>query len=443
MHKLKTLTLLFLTLFLTLPFAACTGESEADEDAETKLPTGDKVPDSLIGDWICEDYITVTFNEDGTGGLTDLTTNTGDVFQYVYQADENAIVVLYLSDMTKETWDIDSFTKNELIIDMQPRNGGKYILEKTIFLLGDEIPSEMLGTWFMADSSRIVFNEDGTGHYYYVGENTTTETTGEWSAFLSSFKFNFAYHMTTTFLEVVIGAELFEWNVETRTNKKLVFTDQDGTSHTCLREWDPYAYPTKPDAELLTGTWGWAGTKYYTLYADGTLAVYDTDDNDVINTYTTWLYDEEKQYLNMDTYGERFVTALTEDYMIYTDIYNPDYLYIDFRDSDDWSIGDATVLTGKTWHTYENGCEATYTFNEDGTGIHTDAYYGEEASWTFTYSYDGKGVITMSTTNKRNGRPEDVEMYLDRLTDTRLIVGSTYSVTNDKTDNDAVEFYGR
>lgn len=444
MHKFKTLTLLLIALCLTLPFAACTGESEEDEDKETRLPAGDEVPDSLIGDWIVDDVISVTFKADGTGDLSYYDGTPGYVFQYTYHAAAGTISVLELSFMTQETWTIENFTAKRLTLKIPSADNNQYNFEKTIFLLGDLVPDEMLGTWFMSDSSRIVFTEDGKGNFYYAGESGAETGTDGSEVFRSSFKFNFAYHMTSTALEVVIDAELYEWNVETRTDEELVFTDQDGVSHICFREWDADAYPVAPDPTLLAGAWGTEGNLDFELLEDGTLVSYEADIDSIL-TYGTWSYLAEKQFLDMGSYGQIFVTALTEDYMIYNDLYEPDYTHIYFRfiGDENWSVGDVSLLTGKTWHTYEKGFEVTYTFNADGTGVHTNAYYGENASWPLTYTFDAEEEKIIVSMDDKRGHPEEVEMYVHNLSDTRLFIASTYSLTNDKWEYINQEFYGK
>lgn len=311
----------------------------------------------------------------------------------------------------------------------------------------DTVPSALLGTWSVGSATTLTFNADGTGTLVtpYGTDILSVEvpvSRATVTANTVSYAFRYGYTAATNRLTIAVNGDTESYYIDTLSETTLVLVDGDDilTLTKTGSSSDTGGATTDDAPELLYGTWGYGGVNQYTFASDGTVSTYSPTTGSVLST-STWTYTAASNLLTVAGSVYMTIVELTEDHLIYSvpdDEPNDTDTYILFRSTGEtWTIGDLSLLVGKTWKTY-NEALMTITFNSNGTGLATYADDPTE-TMTFTYTLDATNnafVITYSD----DGVMESGTMYLGRLTENRFVV--TRSVYSDgDVDNDPVEFY--
>lgn len=308
-----------------------------------------------------------------------------------------------------------------------------------------EVPTGLIGTWYMTDGTSITFNEDGTG--------TFTEDDGESTAFktmtirtttrgLVTTTFTYTYNPATKQLIISVSGATEVLTIVSLGEGRLVLKTNYGEImdfSTTKPEEKPEEPATALDEDLLTSCkWERSGQLMYEFQkgekpGTGTVLRYwyeDTDedgvderhvskDKYVINGNLLQIYlSEEDGYLVK--YKAKIVNGdvLVLTYTDKEDLENSDYgFFVVYKDRNEKAtIGPATYLYNKTWN---NGYE-TLEFHADNT-VTVKAWIPDEGYDTYTtnYSYDSN---THQIVIDYDGDKES--HTVSKLTEDILIVGS-------------------
>ncbi|MDO4929578.1 MAG: hypothetical protein Q4E59_00435 [Bacteroidales bacterium] len=294
------------------------------------------------------------------------------------------------------------------------------------------IPAALIGTWYYAENVTVTFNSDGTGAKtmpadYAENPNATDN--------LVSYPFTYTYVDSTKTIQAVYDGMIEVFTITSVSSDKLVLTSSGGIVQSFYKNKADIVTPST--IAELTGAWAWATDTLFIFNPDTTVTV-----NPYGTTYTTsYTYDASTGAVYLPEYDVTFLYVVDIiDGVLYckmptTDGELPLFTFFAITD-EEWTVGDVSKLTSKTWYTAESGTETTFVFNADGTGSSTLTIQGQTATQAFTYTYDE--TTKLLTVTISGDEPYRVTLY--NLTDTRL-VGYVYD-NEDEDDNYWIEMAG-
>lgn len=177
----------------------------------------------------------------------------------------------------------------------------------------ENIPSQLIKTWYMGEGTYITFNADGTGVYTETDEISTAKLmrrTGTRTT--DTYSFTYSYEESTQTLTIHIDGDVMRWTIVTLTDDTLKIKDEEGELITLKK--DATSEPNI-DITLLYNTWISETQDIYTFNNDGNgtyKAKEETSANDI-----TYEYDEANKLLTLHRVNGKVVRwtilSLTND----------------------------------------------------------------------------------------------------------------------------------
>ena len=296
--------------------------------------------------------------------------------------------------------------------------------------------AKLCKTWYLNSNTSITFKADGTGTLTTIedaeynlprlpfksaaGRSALpgTRSTREVSGTPVTVGFTYTYDDISKQLTLMMEGETMLWTIVTLTDDVLEVKDEDGDTVHFSSAQPQNPEPPIDDNADLKGRWGYAGLVMWEFDEDS-VKIYNGEDY-----FEKYAYRCNNRIVEVKESNEWWpawkVEALTNDILGFS-FYNEDEgtwrgrEYV-FRILDEPNtVGDASLLYGRKWSSFDDWGLNSFTFESNGTGLYTDA----DGSYPFTFTYDATShKLTMET----DGEKEEYKVV--KLTEKSLIFQS-------------------
>ena len=270
-----------------------------------------------------------------------------------------------------------------------------------------EAPSALFKTWYLGDDTSLTFNPDGTGLW-------TTDDSDDYSLSASlsvlsrihrsslsdlrnrysrasralvSYPFTYTYDASNGNLVINLGQMVMSFSVLSLTEDSLVLVDEEGdkVNFKSSKGEDGGNLPPVGDKKLLVGKWGFAGV-VWTEYTSDSLYLYDQLGENGEKYKYSYVNHIVNIWENNEWWPSWEIVSLTKDVCIERSLAAPYDYFPHFRILDELdTVGDASLLYGKTWSTFGEGDDMIrLTFSADGKMTYEEDGFADE----FNYTYD-------------------------------------------------------
>lgn len=301
----------FALMFTTLACVVITACSSDDEE--------DSAASEIVGTWIMDDDVSITFNANNTGYITALADDEDYTFaksltraaqtqtiSFTYNYDASARKLTMTAYGETETWTDVSITDG--VLYATDSDGDRITAVKqgsdTVVVTGDIDISKLYGTWINGNTT-LTFTENTIHHVEYDGDETISET------------YTYSYDETSHTL-TILGEGTLTITALTDSRLSLKGYTIDGVPNqtiTCARKGIEVG-----DKSLLYGkTWKLSADEMWlTFKSDGTGTISFYDEEDGKESFsTTWDYDSKTKTITIYVQGTKvmslILTGLTSD----------------------------------------------------------------------------------------------------------------------------------